>query len=159
MTELPRIISVDDHVIEPAHLFETWLPQKYRDRGPQPLTAGIGELAYIGGKYQITMDPDGQLTDWWIYEDLKFPYKAQHRRRSVFDRGRRCAGAVRHRRRRPGRRRAWRPRPARWVVGPAVLAVVHHRLRGPRRSSGTSWASGSWGCRRGAVNASRCAFD
>jgi predicted TIM-barrel fold metal-dependent hydrolase len=75
MTELPRIISVDDHVIEPAHLFETWLPQKYRDRGPKPLTAGIGELAYVGGKYQITMDPDGPPTDWWIYEDLKFPYK------------------------------------------------------------------------------------
>lgn len=59
MTELPRIISVDDHVIGQAHLFETWLPAKYRDRGPQPLTAGIGELAYVAGKYQITMDPDG----------------------------------------------------------------------------------------------------
>lgn len=75
MTELPRIISVDDHVIEPAHLFETWLPRRYRERGPQPLTAGIGELAYVAGKYQITMDPDGPPTDWWIYEDLKFPYK------------------------------------------------------------------------------------
>jgi hypothetical protein len=75
MTELPRIISVDDHVIEPAHLFGTWLPKKYQDRGPKPLTAGIGELAYVGGKYQITMDPDGPPTDWWIYEDLKFPYK------------------------------------------------------------------------------------
>lgn len=39
MTELPRIVSVDDHVIEPPHLFSTWLPAKYRDRGPQPLTA------------------------------------------------------------------------------------------------------------------------
>lgn len=75
MTELPRIVSVDDHVIEPAHLFSTWLPAKYRERGPQPLTAGIGELAYTGGKYVITMDPDGPPTDWWIYEDLKFPYK------------------------------------------------------------------------------------
>lgn len=34
MTELPRIISVDDHVIEPANLFETWLPKKYQDRAP-----------------------------------------------------------------------------------------------------------------------------
>ena len=75
MAELPRIVSVDDHVIEPAHLFETWLPAKYRERGPQPLTAGIGELAYVAGKYQITMDPDGPPTDWWIYEELKFPYK------------------------------------------------------------------------------------
>lgn len=32
--ELPRIISVDDHVIEPAHLFDVWLPAKYRDRAP-----------------------------------------------------------------------------------------------------------------------------
>ena len=39
MTELPRIISVDDHVIEPAHLFETWLPRKCRDRGPKPPSA------------------------------------------------------------------------------------------------------------------------
>ncbi|NEE08822.1 amidohydrolase, partial [Streptomyces sp. SID7499] len=69
MTELPRIVSVDDHVIEPAHLFSTWLPAKYRERGPRPLTAGIGELAYTGGKYVITMDPDGPPTDWWIYED------------------------------------------------------------------------------------------
>ena len=28
--ELPKIVSVDDHVVEPAHLFETWLPEKYR---------------------------------------------------------------------------------------------------------------------------------
>jgi len=43
--DLPKVISVDDHAIEPAHLFETWLPARYRDRGPKPLTAGIGELA------------------------------------------------------------------------------------------------------------------
>ncbi len=55
--ELPRIISVDDHVIEPAHLFDVWLPAKYRDRGPKPLTAGIGDLVYTGGKYVISMDP------------------------------------------------------------------------------------------------------
>ncbi|GDY55647.1 hypothetical protein SVIO_062700 [Streptomyces violaceusniger] len=72
-TELPLVISVDDHVIEPAHLFESWLPAKYRDRGPKPLTAGIGELAYIGGKYKFTTDPDGQLTDWWQYEGDLFP--------------------------------------------------------------------------------------
>lgn len=35
MTELPRIGSVDDHVIEPPHLFDTWLPAEYRARGPK----------------------------------------------------------------------------------------------------------------------------
>ncbi len=29
------IISVDDHVVEPAHLFSTCLPAALRDRGPQ----------------------------------------------------------------------------------------------------------------------------
>ena len=73
--ELPMVVSVDDHVIEPAHLFDVWLPVRYRDRGPKPLRAGIGELAYVAGKYRITMDPAGPPTDWWIYEDLQFPYK------------------------------------------------------------------------------------
>ena len=27
---IPKIISVDDHVVEPAHLWETWLPEKYK---------------------------------------------------------------------------------------------------------------------------------
>lgn len=40
--DLPKVISVDDHVIEPAHLFETWLPAKYRDRGPKPSPPGSG---------------------------------------------------------------------------------------------------------------------
>ncbi|MEW2029683.1 amidohydrolase family protein [Streptomyces roseifaciens] len=70
-----KVISVDDHVIEPAHLFEAWLPQKYRDRGPKPFTAGIGDLQYVGGKYRFTTDPHGQVTDWWEYEGEIFPYK------------------------------------------------------------------------------------
>lgn len=66
LSDLPKVISVDDHVIEPAHLFETWLPSKHRERGPRPFIAGIGDLQYIGGKYRFTTDPDGQLTDWWV---------------------------------------------------------------------------------------------
>ena len=32
---IPKIISVDDHVVAPAHVWERWLPAKYRDRGPR----------------------------------------------------------------------------------------------------------------------------
>src|SRR5438128_1590637 len=32
--ELPKIISVDDHVVEPPHVWQTWLPEKFRERGP-----------------------------------------------------------------------------------------------------------------------------
>ena len=27
--EFPMIVSVDDHVVEPPHLWTTWLPQKF----------------------------------------------------------------------------------------------------------------------------------
>ena len=30
---LPKIISVDDHVVEPPHLWQTWLPERFRERG------------------------------------------------------------------------------------------------------------------------------
>jgi predicted TIM-barrel fold metal-dependent hydrolase len=76
MSELPRIISVDDHVIEPSHLFERWLPQKYRDKGPQHLRAGSTPLRYEGqGKLVVQPAEDGPMADWWIYEDLKFPQR------------------------------------------------------------------------------------
>ncbi|MFE6888555.1 hypothetical protein [Streptomyces sp. NPDC057694] len=32
MTELPRIVGVDDHVIEPARRFGTWLPAEHAIR-------------------------------------------------------------------------------------------------------------------------------
>ena len=34
-TPLPRIVSVDDHIVEPAHLWQTWLPERFKDRGPK----------------------------------------------------------------------------------------------------------------------------
>ncbi len=73
--ELPWIISVDDHVIEPPHLFERWLPKKFHDRGPKPVRTGIGELRFVGNGYILSDDPDGPPADWFFYEELKYPYK------------------------------------------------------------------------------------
>lgn len=73
--ELPKIISVDDHVIEPAHLFSTWLPAKYRERGPRHVRSGMGEISIKGTKYSYTVDPDGYPVDWWFYESLRFPQR------------------------------------------------------------------------------------
>ena len=36
------VISVDDHVVEPPHLFETYLPAKLRSKGPQIVEAANG---------------------------------------------------------------------------------------------------------------------
>ena len=71
--EIPRIVSVDDHVVEPPHLWQTWLPEKYRDRGPKVERRGIGTMRHIGGgTYEQTYDPTGPQGDCWIFEDLVY---------------------------------------------------------------------------------------
>jgi hypothetical protein len=35
MEEVPKILSVDDHVVEPAHVWQTYLPEKHREKGPR----------------------------------------------------------------------------------------------------------------------------
>jgi predicted TIM-barrel fold metal-dependent hydrolase len=72
-TPLPKIISVDDHLVEPPHLWQTWLPARYRDKGPRSERRGIGEMEHIGGgTYRQTFDPAGAPADCWVYEDLVY---------------------------------------------------------------------------------------
>ena len=46
---IPKIISVDDHVVEPAHVWERWLPAKYRDRGPRVERRGVASIKIVRG--------------------------------------------------------------------------------------------------------------
>ena len=74
--ELPKIISVDDHVIEPATVWTDRLPSKYLDVGPRIVRAPVKEITFIGGKFTaIPGDPGdpGEQVDWWFYEDLRRP--------------------------------------------------------------------------------------
>jgi predicted TIM-barrel fold metal-dependent hydrolase len=74
--EIPLIVSVDDHVVEPPHLWQTWLPAKLRERGPRVERHGLGEMKFTGGtSYQITFDESGPQADCWVYEDLVVPHK------------------------------------------------------------------------------------
>ena len=76
MRELPKIISVDDHVIEPATVWSDRLPSKFRDIGPRIERRPVKEMSFIGGKFTaVTGDPGdpGELVDWWFYEDLRRP--------------------------------------------------------------------------------------
>jgi predicted TIM-barrel fold metal-dependent hydrolase len=67
--ELPRIISVDDHVVEPAHVWQAWLPEKYRERGPHVERKRWGDFVHRpGAKYDMREDPDGLWGDAWYYE-------------------------------------------------------------------------------------------
>lgn len=73
MTDLPMIISVDDHVVEPANLWMDRLPAKYKDVGPRIKRAPMGEVTYVGGKLSVIPGSQGTDTDWWHYEDLVRP--------------------------------------------------------------------------------------
>lgn len=76
METFPKIISVDDHTVEPAHVWRDRLPSKYLDRGPRIVRAPLKEMTFMGGKFAPVMGAkgdDGPIGDWWVYEDLHRP--------------------------------------------------------------------------------------
>ncbi len=76
MAEIPMIISVDDHVVEPAHLWQTWLPDKHRAAGPHVERHGLGGLKYVGGTtYEYELTDEGPPCDIWFYEGKMYPHK------------------------------------------------------------------------------------
>jgi predicted TIM-barrel fold metal-dependent hydrolase len=72
-TELPRIISVDDHVIEPPDLWSSRLPSRYQDIGPRIVRQKVKLTAHTGGTAGWVETDDGDLADVWLYEDVRFP--------------------------------------------------------------------------------------
>ncbi len=75
--EIPKIISVDDHVVEPPHVWETWLPERYRSRGPRIERRGVAGMRHVGGgHYEQQFDDDApEQADCWVYEDLVYVHK------------------------------------------------------------------------------------
>ena len=70
MRELPNIISVDDHVVEPPHLWQDRLPARMREKGPRIERARWGDFALAAGaSYKQEMTEDGAWGDYWVYED------------------------------------------------------------------------------------------
>ncbi len=68
--EIPKIISVDDHVVEPRHVWQTWLPAKLREKGPRVEERRFGDFRlFPGAKYSNPEDPNGDWGSAWIYED------------------------------------------------------------------------------------------
>ncbi|GAA2410711.1 amidohydrolase family protein [Actinomadura vinacea] len=72
MPELPKIISVDDHVIEPPGVWADRLPARYRETGPRVVRAPA-EMDFVGGRFTFRMAEEGPPCDWWVYEDLRRP--------------------------------------------------------------------------------------
>ena len=77
-TEIPMSISVDDHLVEPPHLWQTWLPNKLKEKGPRVERRRLGEMLWVGGSkmYEYELDaPDAPWCDIWFYEGLVYPNK------------------------------------------------------------------------------------
>ena len=67
--ELPLIVSVDDHVVEPPHVWQRRLPVRLRDDGPRVVRDSY-TVDWVDGNQVFRKGGDGPATDWWIYEDL-----------------------------------------------------------------------------------------
>ena len=70
--ELPKIISVDDHVIEPPDLWQRWLPERFREAGPR-VERQQGELRLSKRRQFFNESDDGIWADVWLYEGLGMP--------------------------------------------------------------------------------------
>ena len=74
MSELPRIISTDDHVVEPPDLWTSRLPAKYQDKAPH-VERDRAKFGMSGGVFSYNKGaPDGEWCDFWIYDDLIYPF-------------------------------------------------------------------------------------
>ena len=101
-TPIPRIISVDDHVVEPPHVWTSRVPARYRDVAPRIERHGLGGLTYVGGTtYEYELTDDGPPCDIWFYEDGMYPHK-RHVAAVGFDRDDMTLSAITYDEMRPG---------------------------------------------------------
>lgn len=76
--DLPNMISVDDHVMEPKELWQEQLPASMRDRGPRTVREKV-KLSFKGGHYGFERNAeDGQWCDVWLFDDLVTPTGLLH---------------------------------------------------------------------------------
>jgi predicted TIM-barrel fold metal-dependent hydrolase len=76
MPEIPKIISVDDHVIEPATVWQERLPARLREIGPRLERRKVKNMKFVGGVFsydEASADEDGTWCDWWLIEGLAWP--------------------------------------------------------------------------------------
>jgi len=70
--ELPWLISADDHVVEPPHVWKANLPLRYREQGPQ-LVRRRGRVEWTKRTWVLVEDESGEWADCWRYDATLFP--------------------------------------------------------------------------------------
>ena len=72
----PKIISVDDHIMEPPNVWQDRLPEKYKAVGPRVVRQKVADMQFVGGVFsyrEAGEHEDGTWCDWWFVEDLRYP--------------------------------------------------------------------------------------
>jgi predicted TIM-barrel fold metal-dependent hydrolase len=65
------IVSADDHVVEPAHLWTSRLPQKFQDRAPRLVREHGHLVTGPNNESQFKVSDEGDWADIWHYEDFR----------------------------------------------------------------------------------------
>ena len=74
MLDIPPIISVDDHVVEPPDLWTSRITGKYADRAPR-VVRDKAKFNFEGGVFSFEKGvEDGEWCDWWVYADQIYPF-------------------------------------------------------------------------------------
>ena len=71
---IPRLISVDDHVVEPPDLWERWLPAKHRGGGPR-VERQRGHVRFSARRqyFRPSDEPGAVWADVWVYDGAGMP--------------------------------------------------------------------------------------
>jgi predicted TIM-barrel fold metal-dependent hydrolase len=73
---LPRLISVDDHVIDPPSLWTDRLSSKYLDRAPRIERRRVERVENPTKHTKLIESEDAKWADVWMYDDLAKPLSA-----------------------------------------------------------------------------------
>ena len=73
MTADILIVSPDDHLVEPADLWTSRLPERYRDTGPRIIRHRGRMDPSVTSDVAFVDDEDGRDADIWHYEDSIIP--------------------------------------------------------------------------------------
>ncbi|MCB0995526.1 MAG: amidohydrolase [Acidimicrobiales bacterium] len=72
---IPKIISVDDHVVEPPDLWTERLPERWRDAAPHvERDRVVFQFNPQEGSHVDRGNPDGEWCDFWCFEGQCFPF-------------------------------------------------------------------------------------
>ncbi|MGV0044948.1 amidohydrolase family protein [Mycobacterium colombiense] len=72
----PKVISMDDHVVEPPDTFQRWLPEKFREAGPKVVRRGVKGFGNPQDGFKLIFDDDSPIKgDCWQFGETLVPHK------------------------------------------------------------------------------------